>query len=200
MRIIISTSLTGSIFLLLVLLFRRIFYLSQNVVWNYKMLKADILLFLLPLGWFKNVLLYLFSRYVFFSPTDKDIVYRGSEPVLVVTQKGMHVNPELRGEIIFSAVWIGIALYLLLKWYLEYKKFKKIVFQTTYLENEQFGDTLEQYKKELKLHKKIDVYCAGKMNKTFTTGVFKPAVVLSEKNVQENSFFELKHELVHIKN
>ena len=200
MRIIISTSLTGSIFLLLVLLFRRIFYLSQNVVWNYKMLKADILLFLLPLGWFKNVLLYLFSRYVFFSPTDKDIVYRGSEPVLVVTQKGMHVNPELRGEIIFSAVWIGIALYLLLKWYLEYKKFKKIVFQTTYLENEQFGDILEQYKKELKLHKKIDVYCAGKMNKTFTTGVFKPAVVLSEKNVQENSFFELKHELVHIKN
>lgn len=143
-------------------------------------------------------------------------VYRGLLKLLIpqqtvqITDRLMHVaevstttdayiTPDFRWIILGIAVWISVAILLLLKQCLEYFHKRIELKKVADACRSEIGVRIvERLRKGFHLKRRIDVLQVDSDNSPYTIGVFRPVIIITQKLDEDELEWALRHELTHI--
>ncbi|MCM1266568.1 MAG: M56 family metallopeptidase [Bacteroidales bacterium] len=196
--LILTMSFSGSAVLLAVLLCAVWGKRVLSSAWAYNMLKLNLIFFCLPLpkynSWLKNGLFHILGirrRW--------DVADIISENFIGIEGDGkLHINFQTY-IIVMWAVWVCGLLLAIIRNLYRYHKAKVIkenprVSQLIYLK------IFDRVKEEVGIKKNVTLLCANKAVTICTIGIFRKYVIIPESGLKEEEiYYSLKHELIHIK-
>lgn len=102
--------------------------------------------------------------------------------------------------ILFFAVWTCLLICFLFYQAYNYRKLKRQLSLVPILEDSVLIETLNLYKEQLHIHRKIKLICVPGRHPPFTVGFLNPTIILSTDFTPKELELILNHELYHIKN
>lgn len=102
---------------------------------------------------------------------------------------------------IILCIWIVGFIYVELDDLIHGKMFLKNILKfSTKCDDDHLEEQKQNIQKKMHIQKNVDVYRSSAIDTPFTTGVFRPKVVLPEQNFSEDELeFILKHEFTHLR-
>lgn len=206
LNILLNMSVSGGIVIL-------IWYLSYplckrvfNASWHYAVLKISMLFMLFPL----NIFTSLFSSSLIKFFTNKSVASTeliSGTAVKNIAPTFINIIPTLPQEetnTIPYLLLIWIAGFVILSAFeiRKYFKFKKLILR--FCNDKYDKETYQLFlscKEQVGVRKKVSFKTSNYISSPFTTGIFKPIIVLPDAEMIDNEkLLALTHELTHIKN
>lgn len=196
--LVLIMSISGSVVFLTAFLCAVLGKKVLPPAWAYNMMKIALIFFCIPLpkynSMYKNV---LFNRLGISKRWDMaDITLTN---FIGIEEGGrLHINFQTY-ILVMWAVWACGLLFTGMKNMYTFQKLKALkanpqVSQTNYLA------ILERVKQEVGIEKDIPLLCANGFDTICTMGVFRKYVIIPEEGLtEEEIYFSLKHELIHVK-
>lgn len=190
-------TLAGTILLLLYFVWAKICEKFVSERMKYAALVLVLLAHVTPLMALRNV----YRNLLDLLPPQKTA--KVADPLMHVAEVSSatdaYITPDFRWIILVMAVWIGVAVLLLMKQCLEYFhkriELKKVA---DACRSEVGVRIVERLRKEFHLKRRIDVLQVDSDNSPYTIGVFKPVVIITKKLNEDELIWALRHELTHI--
>lgn len=212
-KVFFETSIKGSILILLILLFQKIFSKDFTSRWIYSLWILVFIRLLMPFTPIKNVIslykLSLFHRFKYgindiligkSSITGDEITYMG---------KSVSIDPLIRNSLainfisIISIIWIiGISILLIFFCYIVIKVNKLI--KGALINNDlELKSIIKKCQLKIDYNKKINIYISKEILSPMACGILNPKIVIPKSILVELDNHKLEHiilhELVHIK-
>lgn len=196
--LILAMSLSGSVVLFTILL---VAVLGKRVVssaWVYNMLRFDLLFFCLPLpkynSWYKNVIFYIFGI-----QRRWDMADIASENFIGIEESGrLHINFQTY-ILMMWAVWVCGLLFVGIRNMYTYRQVK-VLKESRRISQSNYLEIFDRAKEEVGVKKNVTLLCAVDAEMVCTLGVFQKYVIVPERGMtDEEIYYSLKHELVHVK-
>lgn len=198
MSYILTMTFSGSMMLLLYMLVKHGVREKISAIWRYRMLKAAMIYFLLPLPFLKQV----YDRWLdSMFPKETGIVYLWSNQSLIVSNgEELYINHVFADKLFWMGIWLVIAWGVMLLQVIKYWRNRKELFscQKSWSErrnNEQWG----QLKIVYGVRRKVNFYKCGMEQSAFTLGLFKPVILYADTGDDAENAFIISHELVHVR-
>ncbi|MCM1044180.1 MAG: M56 family metallopeptidase [Candidatus Gastranaerophilales bacterium] len=201
MNLLFSMTLSGSVMTLLCLILKALMRKVPERVY-YALWKVCILYFLIPLPFLKKFYGLILQRLA-----EMTRAVEGKEIVQFLSRRGAAViklngvtqyNFVLRSQVLTAVIWISVAVLISLYFLIDYFKKKKDLERSLLVEQSQDQDTIEKWKNESHIRRRLRVSPCSLQNVCFTLGFFRPFIVYSECSSMEKELL-LRHELMHVK-
>lgn len=161
-------------------------------------LKTAVLFSVFPMVWIKFSAQILFDEW--YPKSNAPYRIDGGLPLIVRAPDALHSNRAFKVSCVVFALWLSVALFILVRYLIILAKLKSLLLDLTY-ENtsEDVLTMVAQQRKELKLKRKIEIRVAKEELSPFTLGIVKPVVVIPNIQDLEKQKLLITHELYHIK-
>lgn len=200
MNLLLSMMFSSNILFLLYLL---VDFLTGDYFyarWKSNILKLSLMLSLLPAAFIRPIIESARQNFPVHSKLSSTI--SGSDQLLIVAPRGIHLTPSLRTELIILSLWLIIGLLSLCYHTFRYFSQKnKALSSMCSITEPSIMELLEQYKHLLKIRRPVKLYTCLTDIPPFTIGVLKPIILLPDQLLFDKNKLELvlHHELCHIK-
>lgn len=200
MSLLFSMALSGSCIFLLYFILSHIKRDFISPRWRYRILKAAITFYLLPLGYIRALIRALYQRYAA-DGSFSSVVIRGDALAVIIANSQAHRN--LLGDIHLTLITMwGFIVFLLISRYLWlYWKNKRSLFR--YIDELSCpgqGDALSKQAVPPDCPRCIRIYTTHLQLPPFSIGVLRPCIVLPDSLTPEQQRIVIQHERIHIKN
>lgn len=190
-------TLAGSILFLGYLLWEKICksFVSENA--KYKALALVVLIHVIPLKWLKfwyRALMNLFLPRK--TASGKELLM---SMAAIETAEESYRTPNYNLALLIVGIWFIVAVAMLLKKCLKYFSLKRDLNRVAIADIPNIvTETVEQYRKEFHIRRKVKVLLVVSDKGIFTVGVIRPAIVLKEHFTEQELQLGMRHELAHI--
>lgn len=190
-------TLAGSILFLGYLLCEKICksFVSENA--KYKALTLVVLIHVIPLKWLKfwyRALMNLFLPRK--TASGKELLM---SMAAIETAEESYRTPNYNLALLIVGIWFIVAVAMLLKKCLKYFSLKRDLNRVAIADIPNIvTETVEQYRKEFHIRRKVKVLLVVSDKGIFTVGVIRPAIVLKEHFTEQELQLGMRHELAHI--
>ncbi len=196
--LILAMSFSGSVVFLIILLCAVFGRNRLSSTWVYHMLRLDLIFFCLPLPKYSSGYHYRVTQALGIQKQWKTIDF-ALENVIGIEQGGrLHIS--FRTYVFYIwLVWmcgvLAFTLYNMRKYrYLKVLRICPQIKQSNYLE------LFDSIKKQLGIDKGVELLCDAGTGEALTIGVFRRYVIVPEEGLtDEELYYILKHELIHVK-
>lgn len=197
MEYLILMTVAGSGLCLAYLVWEKLFhrYLTQNM--RYSVMKLMLLVYVVPWVWLKNIYVNV-VRWLL----PVRVPVETGHPVAVakiIVESETYVTHEYLWRLLTVTVWLAIALILLIrKSRLYFRRRQELLSIAVKCESGVVFETLQCLKEEFHFKGRVDVYLTPIDNGTFTLGAIRPMICLQKEYAEEQLYFILKHEMLHV--
>lgn len=196
--LILAMSLSGSVVFLAILLCAVLGKKVVSPAWVYNMLKLDLLFFCLPLPKYNSGYKYRLFQ-ILGIPRQWNMTDISMENFIGIEENGrIYLNFQTYIIVIWG-VWVCGLLFVCIRNRYIYQKVKALkvkprVSQSDYL------SIFDRVKEEVGIKKNITLLCANDVETICTLGVFQKYIIIPEEGLtEEEIYYSLKHELIHVK-
>ena len=190
-------TVAGSILFLGCLLWEKICKSFMSESMKFKALILVLLLHVIPLKWLK--LWYRALKDLFLpekTVSGKELLMNMAA---IETAEESYRTPNYTLTLLIYGIWLIVATAILLKKCLKYYSLKRDLKKVAIADIPHVvTETVEKYRKEFHIRRKVKVLLVDSDKSIFTVGVFRPAIVLKERFTEEEIKFGLRHEMAHI--
>lgn len=197
--LILAMSLSGSVVFLAILLGAVLGRRVVSPAWVYNMLRIGLIFFCFPLPLYNsNYKSMLFDMAGVSRQWDSIIDYTGGNVVGIEESGRLHLffQPYI------IAIWAIWACGLLLVFIRNMQRYRQVKAQTkkTPVTQSNYLEIFDCVKKELGMKKSVTLLCANDAQTVCTMGIFRKYIVVPETGMTDEEFYySLKHELIHVK-
>ena len=196
--LILAMSFSGSVVFLAILLCAVLGKRVCAPSWIYNMLRLDLIFFCLPLPKYNSEFRYRLFRTLGIQRkwSAADVA---AENVIGIEGSGrLHFSFQAYILVIW-AVWLCGLLFVSIRNMYFYRKVNALK-ENPRVSLSNYLTIFDRVKKEVGIKKSVILLCDDKFDMICTIGVFRKYVVITEKGLtEEEIYYSLKHELVHVK-
>ena len=196
--LILAMTFSGSVVFLAILLCAVLGKKAVPPAWVYNMLRLDLLFFCLPLPIYNSGYKYLVFH-ILGIPRRWDITDSVTANFIGIEEGGrFHLNFQTYIIVIWG-IWLCGLLFACIRNRYSYQKVKTLkanprISQPVYL------SIFDRVKEEVGIKKNITLLCADDVKTICTVGAFQKYVIIPEEGLtEEEIYYSLKHELIHIR-
>ncbi|MDE6405155.1 MAG: M56 family metallopeptidase, partial [Lachnospiraceae bacterium] len=196
--LILAMSLSGSVVFLAILLCAVLGKKVVSSAWVYNMLKLNLLFFCLPLPKYNSEYKYRLFH-VLGILGQWNVADISMENFIGIEESGRFYLNFQTYIIVIWGVWACGLLFVCIRNRYTYQKVKALkvkprVSQSDYL------SIFDRIKEEVGIKQNITLLCANDVETICTLGVFQKYVIIPEEGLtEEEIYYSLKHELIHVK-
>ncbi len=203
MNYILTMSLSGTVMLMLYYIIKRLAGDRLSNQWKYRLIKAAILYYLIPLGFLEKGYKYIIDKMTKTFSREVGIVQiLAEQKVVFYADDQIILNDTLKKEICLLTLWLLVAVGIFARKYYQYLRNKKYLMHCKGVIRE---SNENQLWKRLSLEygvKKVLCFGCSKDSplgeRAFTLGVFHPIIFYPCDASREEQELILRHELTHI--
>lgn len=196
--LILAMSFSGSMVFLAILLNAFLGKRLVSPTWVYTMLRIDLIFFCLPLPLYNSGYKYIVSK-ILKIPRRWDITGIAAENVIGIEESGrFHLSFQTYIVVIW-AVWVCGLLLAVIRNLRKYHEVK-VLKENPRMSLSNYLAIFDRAKKEVGIKKNVILLCADNTRTVCTIGVFRKYVIVPEEGMtDEEIYYSLKHELIHVK-
>ena len=195
---LILMTLTGSILFVFYLAWSKMFKGHVDARMRFVVLKIVLLAHVIPLMGLNNIYSKLLKLLLPQPAVQGDDLLVSMAEVSTTSED--YVTPNYRWMMLILLVWIILAVLLLLRQCIIYlwnmHKLRKLV---DACRSEMGTKIAERLRKEFHLRRRVDVLYVEEDRSPYTTGMFKPVIILTREFTEEELEWVLRHEMTHIR-
>ncbi len=196
--LILVMSFSGSAVFLAILLSAVLGKRLVSSAWVYNMLKIDLIFFCLPLPIYNSDYKYIVSGILGIRKQWIDMGFTTGNAIGIEESGKIHLDFQ---TYIF-AIWVVWVCGLLLVFAENVYKYIKAKAQKANPQmcKANYLEIFDRIKKELGIRKRITLLCASDIKTVCTIGIFQKYIIIPERDMtDEEIYYSLKHELLHVK-
>lgn len=206
-NILFMMSLSGSVIMILYVLFYPLAQRYFPLIWRYRILKIAMFFYLIPVAECKYYVLKLlkalfpalWDKIFAMKPSSFDLTYS------IYIENGLiQLSPNIYMMFFMIVLCMLISSVIYSRFFVQNQKFKKLyIVGENKIENTELQEIFLEIQKELNIKKQIRFICSEYCRSPVTSGVIFPTVwfpAYYEREMDKKAFrYMIKHELLHIK-
>lgn len=194
--LILAMSFCGSMVFLFILISMFCGKKILSSTWIYAMLKINLFFYCMPLPLVKDRYNYVLFKLLGI-PLGSGSIY----PMKKIIQIEKMGNISFDWKLYIFIVWIIWVIGLFSTFMKHSKQYNDSkIEKKTVIKDRNYLEICERIKQELKIRKKVTLICVDDSTKVCTTGIIKKYIIIPKDGiVNEDLYYILKHELIHIK-
>lgn len=195
----LSMLLSSNLLFLCFLISKSIGGKHLSIHWKSVILKLSLILSIVPLAFFVD-LLKLRLKTLIGPINNSNLVLSGQDKILILSPEGFDMTLPLKSEILVITLWGFIGLCIFILRILHYYVQRRRITQSMHLsDSREIDEVLQRCIKRLDLKCNVALYINVVRASPFTTGIWKPIIVIPAKFNPPELELILLHELCHIK-
>lgn len=196
--LILAMTFSGSVVFLAILLCAVLGKKAVPPAWVYNMLRLDLLFFCLPLPIYNSGYKYLVFH-ILGIPRRWDITDIVTANFIGIEEGGrFHLNFQIYIIVIWG-IWLCGLLFVCIRNRYSYQKVEALKANPR-ISRPDYLSIFERVKEEVGIKKNITLLCSNDVKTICTVGAFQKYVIIPEEGLtEEEIYYSLKHELIHIR-
>lgn len=196
--LILAMSFSGSVVFLIILLCAVFGRNRLSSTWVYHMLRLDLIFFCLPLPKYSSGYHYRVTQALGIQKQWKTIDF-ALENVIGIEQGGrLHISFRTYVFYIWLVWMCGVLAFTLYN--MRKYRYLKVLRTCPQIKQSNYLELFDSIKKQLGIDKGVELLCDAGTGEALTIGVFRQYVIVPEEGLtEEELYYILKHELIHVK-
>ena len=196
--LILAMSFSGSVVFLIILLCAVFGRNRLSSTWVYHMLRLDLIFFCLPLPKYSSGYHYRVTQALGIQKQWKTIDF-ALENVIGIEQGGrLHISFRTYVFYIWLVWMCGVLAFTLYN--MRKYRYLKVLRTCPQIKQSNYLELFDSIKKQLGIDKGVELLCDAGTGEALTIGVFRQYVIVPEEGLtDEELYYILKHELIHVK-
>lgn len=163
---------------------------------KYRALNIILLVYLVPWAWLKRIYRNMVSSFV---QERKKIEITMVTAKIVTEKEDAFWTQDYRKLILFSGIWFGVAILLLIgKLVIYFWRRRRLIQVARKCESAEAENLLETLRGKVHLRRKPEIFQVSTDNDSLTLGAIKPVIFLQEDCTPKEMELILRHEMIHI--
>lgn len=197
MKYLFLMTAAGSILFVCYWCWTKLFASFMTQTMKYKAVALVLLAYVVPWVWLKGIYSYVIRWFL-----QVRAPAGGRLPVAIadiITKEEAYKTPDYRWQLGAVAVWLTIALILVVrKCALYICRKRKLLRVSKKCAGSAFEETVRRLRRELHYEGSLEIYITPLNNTSFTLGIIRPVIFVQEEYAEGQLYFILKHEMTHI--